>query len=378
MWIIPKNLSIYRSAQDTGALTSDLNELSQQLEPSVMWRSNLTQSKTWLQRLKRGTLMQPLYGRTLRPLIGDSLVEKWTCSVVASLASHLAAPEEEKEARTQDTCGHISKTESSDLESLPLFSWKMSRELSQVNSEGTNGVTPRERRFCFMSLENWKEWITKRRRAYSQRVKLAHRTNGKEFLYLLSEMSSNKAVIIMSMDLYNHLKQQNKEQLGPLQEERASAFGNRQESQKENWTTPFARNHKGVQNNHPMKLNPRWVETLMGLPIGWTMKSCMNPVIVEQTSLDYLETESYLTQQQEHLEPCGENWPTPPASQRGDTVAVYEKKSRKREAQGLQRFAPTLQVAVLLEHEQATTATGFINEKGAKDPVYEYETETED
>ena len=46
-------------------------------------------------------------------------------------------------------------------------------------------------------------------------------------------------------------------------------------------------------------------------------------------------------------------------------MAVYEKKSRKREAQGLQRFAPTLQVAVLLEHEQATTATGIINEKGA-------------
>lgn len=27
------------------------------------------------------------------------------------------------------------------------------------------------------------------------------------------------------------------------------------------------------------KLNPRWVETLMGLPIGWTMPSCTRPVI---------------------------------------------------------------------------------------------------
>jgi hypothetical protein len=27
-----------------------------------------------------------------------------------------------------------------------------------------------------------------------------------------------------------------------------------------------------------MKLNPRWVETLMGLPVGWVMPSCQNPI----------------------------------------------------------------------------------------------------
>jgi hypothetical protein len=26
------------------------------------------------------------------------------------------------------------------------------------------------------------------------------------------------------------------------------------------------------------KLNPRWVETLMGLPVGWVMPSCVNPI----------------------------------------------------------------------------------------------------
>jgi hypothetical protein len=34
------------------------------------------------------------------------------------------------------------------------------------------------------------------------------------------------------------------------------------------------------------KLNPRWVETLMGLPIGWTMPSCIRPVTIAQTSCD--------------------------------------------------------------------------------------------
>ena len=32
------------------------------------------------------------------------------------------------------------------------------------------------------------------------------------------------------------------------------------------------------------KLNPRWVETLMGLPVGWTMPSCASPVTVVLTN----------------------------------------------------------------------------------------------
>jgi hypothetical protein len=35
------------------------------------------------------------------------------------------------------------------------------------------------------------------------------------------------------------------------------------------------------------KLNPRWVETLMGLPVGWTMPSCVSPVTIELTNSDF-------------------------------------------------------------------------------------------
>jgi hypothetical protein len=40
------------------------------------------------------------------------------------------------------------------------------------------------------------------------------------------------------------------------------------------------------------KLNPRWVETLMGLPVGWTMPSCASPVTTALTNCDSLATES--------------------------------------------------------------------------------------
>jgi len=39
------------------------------------------------------------------------------------------------------------------------------------------------------------------------------------------------------------------------------------------------------------KLNPRWVETLMGLPVGWTMPSCASPLTIAPTSFDCSATE---------------------------------------------------------------------------------------
>jgi hypothetical protein len=83
------------------------------------------------------------------------------------------------------------------------------------------------------------------------------------------------------------------------------------------WGTPTARDHKSGRGNEereykeltPMvertqtgKLNPRWVETLMGLPIGWTMPSCTRPVIIAPMNCDCLETESSQPPQNEHLE----------------------------------------------------------------------------
>jgi hypothetical protein len=50
------------------------------------------------------------------------------------------------------------------------------------------------------------------------------------------------------------------------------------------------------------KLNPRWVETLMGLPVGWTMPSCASPVTIAQTSCDCSGTESSRQQRSELLE----------------------------------------------------------------------------
>jgi hypothetical protein len=78
------------------------------------------------------------------------------------------------------------------------------------------------------------------------------------------------------------------------------------------WGTPTARDHKSGRGNEdrqykeltPMverqqsgKLNPRWVETLMGLPIGWTMPSCTSPQTIAPMSCDSSAMESCLPPQ---------------------------------------------------------------------------------
>jgi hypothetical protein len=110
----------------------------------------------------------------------------------------------------------------------------------------------------------------------------------------------------------------------PRQEEQINTLGNRQGSP---WATPTTRDYKGMypqwsqeseskltrsllpdqahSGTYKGKLNPRWVETLMGLPVGWTMPSCATPWIIEQTSSDCSEMELCPPQQSEHLESFG-------------------------------------------------------------------------
>ena len=124
------------------------------------------------------------------------------------------------------------------------------------------------------------------------------------------------------------------------QEVKSSTHGNHQESR---WATPEtgSKNHmssshlyyksrvqkkKQVSLNgqcvmiHRQKnqtLNPRWVESLMGLPIGWVMPSCVNPWTIVQMSSECLVMESCQPQQREHLESCGVDWKTPMADEGG-------------------------------------------------------------
>lgn len=408
MWIIPKNLNISHFAQDMEASILDSQELSELSEQSLMWRSKLSQSKTWSRRLKTSCSTWLLFGRISKPSLGNSIVEKWISSQGAFLVSHLVEQDKKKGMKTPATSFPTSSTGSEIWDDLPLFSSKMLKESSHQSSRATDGTTPKALRFCSMSLESWSGWVTMRRREYSQRVKSVQRTKENECLsWVVAPISAKQDALLFHQCsetqsqedqeyqfwrtpiAYDYrgvdqgkeargfspsLPNQVQQQLTPHQEAQSNIHVNRQESQwatpntldhlaqrseealihqattvrkgrkspsnlREQvdtraveiyqktslWITPTMRGHKGKRPQgfkergygsllpdqvhmgiFTGKLNPRWVEMLMGLPIGWTMPSCAHPWIATQMSCDCSEMELCPTPPNEHLRNCGQ------------------------------------------------------------------------
>lgn len=300
MWIIPKNLHTSHYVPDTAALISDLNELSQVCEQSLLVRSKPMRAQTWLRKLKRDYWTRLLFGRILKHSLGQVFTEKWTSLAVDSLANRSQRPEKEKEMKTPVTFSHISREELSLLD-LPLFSLRTSKGSSLVNLHQVKKMK-KERPFCYMSLENWKDWVTEQRRAYSARPKLGPLMKGKESLsWATARVGMSNAPAgggdPLKKEWRFRLENQVQESF-PQEEGKIKNRGSLQEF----FPTPTANEHKyrlkgtsqasqNLNAIHKGKLNPRWVEALMDLPIGWTMATCVNPYVIERTSLDSLVTE---------------------------------------------------------------------------------------
>jgi hypothetical protein len=107
--------------------------------------------------------------------------------------------------------------------------------------------------------------------------------------------------------------------LKPFSGQAAPANPSTDGSRQESWATPATHDGTtGTKANSPFKslvgdvekitpltigkLNPRWVETLMGLPVGWTMPSCASPVTIAPTSYASLAMESCPPPQSELFE----------------------------------------------------------------------------
>ena len=178
MWTLPKKIQSLTSVSvlDTKESEKDLEEFCQMSEKSLMWRSKPSLLRTWLTRWKRNSWMQHLSIRTLKSSHTQSFVDKWTSYLEDSLANHSLKLELEKLQKTQDTSSLTSQKESESA-NQELFSSKMSKESSQQKPQMEN-------QFSDMSSEHWKDWVTKQRLEYSQRVKLASRIKEKESLSL--------------------------------------------------------------------------------------------------------------------------------------------------------------------------------------------------
>jgi hypothetical protein len=164
---------------------------------------------------------------------------------------------------------------------------------------------------CPTLSKTWQEWVIERRGEYSQRknasitTDAARRTSGSECLSWPSPVASEVRQGFQDRSKGMKGSQESLTTVvlkhGPPAQVNHSIHGSRPEL----WATPQARDWKEGSNPQPHglqqiqlpqqagtgKLNPRWVETLMGVPIGWTMPSCTSPVTIAQTNCGSSETE---------------------------------------------------------------------------------------
>lgn len=287
MWILPKQLHTLASVQDTEALSLDLNESSQLCAQSLFVRSKPSPLRTWLQKWKRDSWTQHLYGRILKPSLGKAFETEWTSSLAVIPASHSPQQASEPVKTIPDTCGLGSQMELG-LCAPESVSSRMLKDTSRWDSPASSAI--------------WKKWVTKCRGEYSARLNAVRFTNANEYLSWPSPVASEVRQGFQDRSRGMKGSQESLTTVvikhGPAAPVNPSTHGSRPES----WATPTARDHKSGRGNAereyseltPMvertqsgKLNSRWCETLMGVPVGWTMPSCASPVTIELTSCDY-------------------------------------------------------------------------------------------
>jgi hypothetical protein len=305
MWILPKQLHTLASVQVTEGLSLDLNESSQLCAQSLFVRSKPSPLRTWLQKWKRDSWTQHLFGRILKPSLGKVFETEWTSSLGVIPASHFPQQASEPVRTTQGICGPGSQMELLPCDPESAFS-RTSKDTSRWDSPASSAI--------------WRSWVTRCRGAYLARLNAVRFTNANECLsWPTAKARDWKGTTGCSLDAVNpdgtHRNRRDRlvgaiaaEMHGPAAPVNPSTHGSRLEL----WATPTARDHKSGRGNEereyseltPMvertqsgKLNPRWVETLMGLPVGWTMPSCASPVTIVPTSCASSETESSPPQQ---------------------------------------------------------------------------------
>ena len=306
MWIIPKTLSQYVPA--TPGLKLESSEQAWMLEQSVTWRSKFMSKQYWSKRWKKGDYVQHLCGLMPKPSLHQSFVEKYTASLPDTPANRSVAQGSEKAKKTQDTYGHISESTSGQLDLFGAFS-----KMSEVTPRWGYGE----------SCPIWKKMVTERSGDCSARRKQARLTNASGALSLRNfptpeahtvekyslqkdgqkktQRSRNLTAMAINGELGNWATPQASDHIEgarTAKESNQKCLG-RDLNQMKNWPTPRAgnpgsrkpgtggkilaeeaKNHNGPpapeksstsgKNHGSPKLNPNWVEQLMGLSTGWT------------------------------------------------------------------------------------------------------------
>lgn len=300
MWILPKNYPLSSHfVQDMVESKEDLSLPGLNIESSLTLRSKPMPLQTWCRKWKQDSYLPHLFTRILKPSHRKCFETELTSSLAVIPANLSQQQESAKEEMTQDTSGHTSE---STLKQLDLFSasLKTSKATSRLDSTASSAT--------------WKKIVTAQRGEYSQRVKLAHHTNESEFTSWPTATVFDVTGGSYPTQLVNG-QWRSKHSKDPDSPWYGAKLKDAVETAEKMWPTPDVAQAQKVSNrpnygqlglaNHPEvhgqtvdrpkmqkdrlgrqgqvknntngnsqeqfgKLNPYWVEHLMGIETGWT------------------------------------------------------------------------------------------------------------
>ena len=288
------------------------------LERCATWNGKPSRSASWLRRWNSVASIKLLYGAMPEPSTADRGVESWIASLAAFRVSPGHTPEAGSEPPMNVTCGRT-PAESS-VKSAPASSfWRKFQDSLGIS---TNGLG-----------QTYEEWVTELRRDYSRRQKSERPTSGVDSSSWLIPTADSSASDAGEWKGTYYLREDGTKANSALTHQAAnwptpvSSDGNKrgwgERSRPDSrlayvansFPTPSARDHKGFDgpgkrnpsrpfaayslpnplaptNGHTCstkcrRLNPRFVEWLMGWPDLWSLLPYVDTGALD---FDYWET----------------------------------------------------------------------------------------
>lgn len=342
MWILPSQLS--KCVQDTAGSGSVSDEsLAKSCEQSLIVKSKLPRASYFLREWKKGNLTRLRSGLILSHFLGKTSTDWYRSWLLDTLVSHSRLRETGKGKTTLDTFSHTYEKESERCDPQFAFSRTLKGTSPSVLSKSSQTwkslVTKVRSAYALRQkwghLTNAKEsssYPTIRASEYKDTGRVGSKSHthmlGKRYLCAVVKQVEHSLrdqtnpstggslpVSWATPNTMDYMDQRSPEALwkqATTSRKGRSFPANLREQvdplaleiyrKAKQWATPNAGDGKAgmslgrkqkslgqdvsmVEGYHPdQKLNPRFVEAMMGLPIGWVMSTCANPIQIESRS----------------------------------------------------------------------------------------------
>ena len=238
----------------------DLKERAWMCSQSLTVRTRNLPVGMWSTRLKKDSWPRHLSGRILKPSLWSSFVDEWTESLGDTHANPSHRTQNEKEKPTPDTFGLLYRGQ------LQLF------DHDGASLRTSLDILPAALKTL---ATTWESWATSLRQEYLARKRLACPNEERDFSYWPT-VTTAEADKISNRPNYGQLGLSNHPEV-------QGTTISRPKLKKDRRGHPKMRCQQDPDNpstgGKPLgSLNPRWIELLLGLPVGWCLPSCGRPI----------------------------------------------------------------------------------------------------